>query len=65
MRGENDNELEWPFEGDIRVELLNWRVDKHHLRTIDFNRYTDPDGKYSSQMSLTKRLDLVLANISH
>ena len=25
MRGEYDNELKWPFEGDIRVELLNWR----------------------------------------
>ena len=30
MRGEYDNELEWPFEGDIRVELLNWRADKNH-----------------------------------
>ena len=35
MRGEYDNELEWPFEGDIRVELLNWRADKnHHSHTI-------------------------------
>ena len=35
MRGEYDNELEWPFEGDIRVELLNWRADKnHHSYTI-------------------------------
>ena len=43
MRGEYDSELEWPFEGDIRVELLNWRADKnHHSRTIPFNRYTDP-----------------------
>ena len=40
MRGEYDNELEWPFEGDIRVELLNWRADKnHHSDTISFNRY--------------------------
>ena len=40
MRGEYDNELEWPFEGDIRVELLNWRADKnHHSDTIDFNRH--------------------------
>ena len=42
MRGEYDNELEWPFEGDIRVELLNWRADKnHHWYTISFSRYTD------------------------
>ena len=48
MRGEY-NELEWPFEGDIRVELLNWRADKnHYLRTIDYNRYTDPDGTCST-----------------
>ena len=49
MRGEYDNELEWPFEGDIRVELQNWRADKnHHLRTIGYNRYTDPDGTCST-----------------
>ena len=52
MRGEYDNELEWPFEGDIRVELLNWRADKnHHSDTIDFNRYTDPDGTYTSRVT--------------
>ena len=40
MRGEYDNELEWPFEGDIRVELLNWKEDKHHHSdSICFNRY--------------------------
>ena len=49
MRGEYDNELEWPFEGDIRVELLNWRADKsHHSGTIPLNRYSDPDGRYTS-----------------
>ena len=42
MRGEYDNDLKWPFEGDIRVELLNWRADKnHHSRTFSFNRYID------------------------
>ena len=53
MRGEYDNELEWPFEGDIRVELLNWRADKnlHHSGRIDFNRYSDPDGKRSSRVT--------------
>ena len=40
MRGEYDDKLEWPFEGDIRVELLNWKEDKHHHSdTICFNRY--------------------------
>ena len=52
MRGEYDNELEWPFEGDIGVELLNWRTDTNHLsHTIDFNRYTDPGLKYSYQVT--------------
>ena len=45
MRGKYDNELKWPFEGDIRVELLNWRADKnHHSHIFPFSRYTDPDG---------------------
>ena len=45
MRGEYDNELEWPFEGYIRVELLNWRADKnHHSYAIPFNRNNDPVG---------------------
>ena len=52
MRGEYDNELEWPFEGDVRVDLLNWREDKnHHSDTIPFNRYYDPDGKFSSRLT--------------
>ena len=52
MRGEYDNELEWSFEGDIRVELLNWREDKnHHLRVIDFNRYSDSDGTSTSRLT--------------
>ena len=52
MRGEYDNELEWPFEGDIRVELLNWRADKnHHLVTFTFNRHNDPDGTFSSRVT--------------
>ena len=52
MRGDFDNELEWPFEGDIRVELLNWRKDKnHHSYTIRFNRYNDPDSTFSSRVT--------------
>ena len=41
MKGEYDNNLEWPFEGDIQIELLNWKEDKsHHSDTICFNRYS-------------------------
>ena len=52
MRGEYDKELKWPFEGDIRVELLNWRADKNHLScTIPFNRYTHPNGTHSAPVT--------------
>ena len=52
MRGVYDDELEWPLEGDFLVELLNWREDKnHHSYTIPLNRYTDPDGKYTSRVT--------------
>ena len=52
MRGEYDNELEWPFEGDIRVELLNWREDlNHRFDAIPFNRYNDPDGVLTSRLT--------------
>ena len=51
MRGEYDNELEWPFEGDIRVELLNWEADKnHHSDTIPYNRQNDPNGTLTSRV---------------
>ena len=52
MGGEYDDELEWPFVGDMRVELLNWREDKNHYSyIIPFNRSTDPDGKYTSRVT--------------
>ena len=51
MRGEYDNELEWPFGGDIRVELLNWKEDKNHYSgTIPFSRYYDPNGTNTSRV---------------
>ena len=52
MRGEYDNELAWPFDGDIRVELLNWRADEnHHSDTISFSRHNDPDSTHSSRLT--------------
>ena len=32
MRGEHDQHLQWPFTGDIIIELLNWREDKEHYK---------------------------------
>ena len=52
MRGDYDNSLRWPFEGDIAVELLNWREDNHHCRgdTITLNRHNDPDGSITGRV---------------
>ena len=38
MKGDYDNNLQWPFEGDMLYELLNWREDNHHYRgdTLSF-----------------------------
>ena len=30
MAGDNDDQLHWPFTGDIVLELVNWREDKRH-----------------------------------
>ena len=45
MRGDHDNNLKWPFEGDIIIELLNWNENGHHYRgeIISFNRISDSD----------------------
>ena len=51
MKGEHDDELEWPFEGRIRVELLNRRgVKGHHSKTFNLNRYSDDDGTFTSRV---------------
>ena len=34
MKGPNDNELIWPFCGDVVVDLVNWREDKNHHRQV-------------------------------
>ena len=30
MNGPNDDHLQWPFYGNVALELVNWRSDKHH-----------------------------------
>ena len=53
MRGDYDNNLQWPFEGDIVVELLNWKEDNHHYRgdSLSANRHGDPNNRYTSQVT--------------
>ena len=53
MKGNYDNDLQWPFEGDVVIELMNWKGDNHHYRgdTISFNRHYDTDGSITSHVS--------------
>lgn len=38
MQGPNDDHLQWPFRGDIVVELVNWRGDRgHHSNMISLS----------------------------
>ena len=39
MKGENDDELSWPFYGKLTVELLNQKSDDHHhVYTIHYDK---------------------------
>ena len=41
MSGEHDDILEWPFQGEVTVELLNQLEDKNHYKyTIEFDEST-------------------------
>ena len=33
MAGEYDDQLQWPFVGDVVIELLNWKENKKHHQT--------------------------------
>ena len=37
MKGENDHQLQWPFEHDVTYRILNWKRDADHVtQTIPF-----------------------------
>ena len=41
MKGKHDDQLQWPFEGDIIIEPLNWREDKgHHENLVSLKYWT-------------------------
>ena len=38
MKGEHDDKLKWPFQGDIKIQLLNQKRDQEHVqKTIEFS----------------------------
>ena len=40
MKGKNDDNLPWPFTGEVTITLLNQLEDEnHHTRTISFPQY--------------------------
>ena len=46
-RGKFNNNLRWPFRGDVTVKLLNQVEDgNHYKQTIRFTSYDTPDGSY-------------------
>ncbi len=43
VRGEYDDELDWPFRGNITIQLLNQRSDRgHHQKVIKFTDESPP-----------------------
>ena len=71
MKGEYDDELSWPFNGSISIQLVNWSSDSHHeektiphhtaqleyrVRVVDGIRAAGGQG-YSDFISHTKLLD--------
>ena len=50
MPGEYDDILEWPFQGEVTVELLNHLEDKNHYKqVIHFNHKTPEHHKYRKE----------------
>ena len=37
MKGENDHQLQWPFEHDVTYRILNWKRDENHvIKTVSY-----------------------------
>jgi len=52
MKGEHDDELSWPFQGKITVELLNQNADKdHHMHAFSYTK----DCKYGRRVEIGEK----------
>ena len=56
MRGENDDNLVWPFQGEVTYTLLNQLEDKDH-REVIMILFDDVSEKYMSRVTDGKRGD--------
>ena len=53
MRGEHDQNLQWPFKGKIFIDLLNWKEDKgHHRMSLYYEAQQVTDGIYGMSLCL-------------
>lgn len=34
MKGRDDQSLQWPFQGDVEFEFLNWKEDRYHRTAV-------------------------------
>ena len=53
LKGKYDENLEWPFEGVVVVEILNWKEDKNHFSLaicLDRSKSKDPHSKHTSRI---------------
>ena len=55
MKGEYDDQLQWPFEGTIKANMLNWREAKGHIsKSVSFNRARTGDAACLKDMVVTE-----------
>ena len=66
MKGENDDNLSFPFRGSIKVQVKNQtgKTDRNHVeQVINFNEKNDPHGRHGGRV-YTLTLDYLIAGRS-
>ena len=53
MKGDNDHQLQWPFEHDVTYRILNWKRDANHaIKTVPFR---DAEAKDKERVTSRER----------
>ena len=67
MKGEFDDQLDWPFRGKIEIQLLNQERDEgHHTGTLDFEgKYLIETAKRVTKGDVSKERAALFDFISH
>ena len=53
MKGENDHQLQWPFEHDVLYGVLNWKRDANHV--IGMTSFKNAPTKYKARVTSDQR----------